>query len=542
VLALRAAARAPSGRPAPTIPNRAILFWLLNGVLAIATAAALAWLVSNIYAGGPAPERLWALALLVTAGLCRAATQIAATVTGHRGAAREKQEWRGRIFGALLRTPLGLPAMLGERTADATDRIEDLDGYHARFRPLRLAAVATPVLVAAAAALASWVAAAILLMTLFPFTLGMALAGSAAAQAAARQLDALGKLSGLFVDRVRALPIIIGFGAQDRIVRQLSGATQDVAGRTIAVLRIAFLSSAVMEFFAALSVALVAVYCGFSLLGLLPFPAPESLTLGRALFVLILAPEFYLPMRRMAAAYHDKQIGEAAMKRLVSLAQVTQPPSAPIRSLERPPLLQFQDVLICHGDRRVGPFSFSVPAGKLTVLSGPSGAGKSSLLHGLLALAPVTAGEILVDGQSLRTDGLQGQISWAGQATTFLPANLRENIRLSRPQASDAQVLAAAQSVGLSGLVGGRSDGLDTWIDPRGSGLSGGERRRVGMARAVLRDAPLWLLDEPTADLDAQSARDIIRLVREYANGRTILLVTHAPEVAALADHHVSIA
>ena len=143
--------------------------------------------------------------------------------------------------------------MLGEAVADAVDRIEDLGGFHARFQPLRRAAVLSPLVIAVAAAFGSWVAGAIMLATLMPFALGMALAGSAAARAAARQLDALSRLSGLFVDRVRALPVIVGFGAQDRIGRHLADATREVATRTVDVLKIAFVSSAIIEFFAALS-------------------------------------------------------------------------------------------------------------------------------------------------------------------------------------------------------------------------------------------------------------------------------------------------
>jgi len=522
--------------------NRPFLFWLLDGALAIAVAAAIALAAGRLTSGRQGGEAMLALALLIVAGLCRAGVQAVATTAGERDAAREKRSWRVRAFGAVLRAPAGSRAMLGEQTADATDRIEDLDGYYARFRPLRLAAVTTPLMVAGAAALASWVAAIILLATLLPFALGMALAGTAAARAAARQLDALSKLSGLFIDRVRALPIILGFDAQDRIIRQLSGATQDVARRTIAVLRVAFLSSAVMEFFAALSVALVAVYCGFSLLHLLPFPAPENLTLGRALFVLVLAPEFYLPMRRMAAAYHDKQIGEGAMERLSRLTPVADPIDSHISSLDHPPQLRFSAVEIDFDDRRIGPFTFDVPAGELTVLSGPSGAGKSSLLKSLLGLAPVAAGDILLDGLPVTPNGLQGQVSWAGQTTVFLPGTLGDNIRLARPEASDAAVEHAASRVGLMTMVSARAAGLETSIDPHGSGLSGGERRRVGVARAVLRDAPLWLLDEPSADLDAASAAEMIALIRTSAKGRTVLLVTHDPGVALLADHHVMIA
>ena len=175
------------------------------------------------------------------------------------------------------------------------------------------------------------------------------------------------------------------------------------------------------------------------------------------------------------------------------------------------------------------------------MISGPSGAGKSSLLNALLGLAPISSGEILLDGAPLVATQLQGAVSWTGQMTLFLPGTLADNIRLARPDASDEDIAAAAASAGLTALIAGRPAGLQTPIDPRGSGLSGGERRRIGIARALLRDAPLWLLDEPTADLDAASADALIALIRSASQGRTVLLVTHDPAVAALSDHHVVI-
>lgn len=489
---------------------------------------------------------LTSLAGLIIAAALRAGVQVAATGSGQKTAVAAKHGWRLRAFGAVLTASAGSRTMLGEQVADATDRIEDLDGYHARFLPLRFAAGGTPLLIAAAAAAASWVAAAILLATLVPFALGMILAGTAASRVAARQLDILGRLSGLFIDRVRALPVIISFEAQERISRHLAGATQEVAKRTLAVLRVAFLSSAVLEFFAALSVALVAVYCGFNLLGLLPFPSPEKLDLGRALFVLVLAPEFYLPMRRLAAAYHDKQIGEAAMARLTDLPPAPIPDDSspatlrPPATLRHPPAIAIAGLVVDYGERQVGPFTLDIPAGCMTVLSGPSGSGKSSLLNALLRLAPTSAGAIRVDGQPI--GDLQGQVSWAGQTTTLLPGTIADNIRLARLGAADADVEDAARRAGLLTLVAGRAEGLATRLDTRGSGLSGGERRRIGIARALLRDAPLWLLDEPTADLDRQSADAIMHEIRQAAAERTVLLVTHDPRIAALADQHVSLA
>jgi len=419
------------------------------------------------------------------------------------------------------------------------DRIEDLDGYHARFLPLRFAAVAAPLTIAFAAAPASLIGAAILLGTLLPFGLGMALAGTAAARASRRQLAALGRLSGLFVDRVRALPVIVGFGAQDRVSRHLEQATREVADRTLGVLRVAFLSGAVMEFFAALSVALVAVYCGFNLLGLLPFPAPEKLTLPQALYVLVLAPEFYLPMRRLAAAYHEKQVGEAALERLAAMKEERRA-GAPCRlPLDRPPALRFEGVVVDHGEARVGPFSFDVPAGRMTAIRAPSGAGKSSLLHALLGLARPGEGRIVVEGGAAGLGSLPGHVGWAGQVAALMPGTLADNIRLARADAGEAEVEAAARRAGLGPMIDARGQGMGLMLDHRGSGLSGGERRRIAIARVLLKDAPLWLLDEPTADLDAASAADIGAILRAEGRGRTVLLATHSEALAALADHQV---
>jgi len=525
------------GAPDMTVRSHlASALWIADGLGAILFAAGLSLSVGALGAGGT--PAAWMLAFVLGGALLRALFLFAAQARGQGDAAKIKARWRRCVLPAVLARSLAAPRMLGEEVADATDRIEDLDGYQARFLPLRRAAMVTPLVVAAAVAFASLQSAIILMATLLPFGLGMALAGGMGGRAAARQLEALGRQSGLFVDRVRALPLIRAFGAQARVTRQLDDATRDVARRTVAVLRVSFLSGAVLEFFAALSVALVAVYCGFSLLGLLPFPAPEELTLARALFALALAGEFYLPMRRLAAAYHEKQLGEAALARLSGMSGLAIATPAP---LEAAPAIRLRGIVVDYEDRRVGPFDLDVPAGRITALLGPTGIGKSTLLHVLLGLAPPSAGTIEIDGRPMAPGGLRGQASWVGQAVAILPGSLADNLRLVAPHASDAELLRAARVAGLDAMLAARG-GLAAMHDAGGSGLSGGERRRIGLARALLRDAPLWLLDEPTADLDRATADAIGRAMLAATAGRTVLLVTHDPQVAALAHHRIILA
>jgi len=434
--------------------------------------------------------------------------------------------------------------------------VDALDGYIARFLPARKAGAIAPFLILIATALASPVAAGILIVTLIPFIVAMALAGGAAADKSRRQFTALARLIGRFADRVRALPVVLAFGAEDREARALGIAADELAARTMGVLRVAFLSSGALEFFAALSVALVAVYCGFNLLHLLPFPVSERLDLGRAFFVLALAPEFYAPMRRLAAAYHDKQAAETAADRLIALPAPACPMPAsppPTSHALRPdlpvlPALAFRSVVIRYpGAERdaVSGLSFDVPPGRIVVLTGPSGSGKTSALHLLLGLAPLVAGDVLIDGHRLPPGGsLAPRASWAGQHPLIIAGTIRENLRLACPDASDDAIDRAVVQAGLRPMLmargGGRmAAGLDTRLDARGGGLSGGERRRLALARAMLKPAPILLLDEPTAHLDALSEIALVTTIAAACRGRTTLIATHSDRLAGIADHLV---
>ncbi|WP_374575268.1 ATP-binding cassette domain-containing protein [Phenylobacterium sp.] len=459
-------------------------------------------------------------------------------------ARRVKSAVRRRVLTAALGRRRGDAASLGEAGGAVVEEVEALDGYFARYAPARLGATVAPLAICAAVALASPIAAAILLATLVPFVMVMILAGGAAAGEARRQFQALARLSGLFVDRVRALPVVLAFQAEAAETARVGEAAREVGERTLGVLRIAFVSTAALEFFAALAVALVAVYAGFSLLGLLPFKVPETIDFPRAFYALALAPEVYAPLRRLAAAYHEKQLGEAAAGRLGGwLEETAETAPRPAPLIRQAPQVVFQQVEIAFDDLVIGPVEATCPAGGLTVLLGPTGSGKTSLLEALLGLKPLAAGDMRVDGFSLaETGGFAAVAAWAGQAPALVPGSLLDNLTLAAPGVTPEAALEMARAVGLDAALARRADGAEAWIDERGGGLSGGERRRLSLARALLKPAPLLLLDEPTADLDAAAEAEIIALVRAAAGPRTVIAATHSPALADIADHVVRLA
>jgi len=480
------------------------------------------------------------LVALVLALMLRALAGWGMARLGARHARRVKSGMRRDAMAAVLLRGRGDAASIGEASGAVVDEVEAVDGYFSQYQPAVLEARIAPLVIAGVVALASPASAAILLVTLIPFAAIMALAGGAAGAAAARQFEALARLSGHFVDRVRALPVILAFQAEARETDRVAAAARDVSARTLGVLRIAFISTAALEFFAALAVALVAVYCGFSLLGLLPFQVPERLDFQRAFFALALAPEFYAPLRRLSGAYHEKQLGEAAAARLRPLLEAPPRPRARTGDFETPPEVKLCALSLRFGDLRIGPIDAVAAAGALTALVGPTGAGKSAMLAAILGLAPIEAGAIEVAGRGLAESArLAGGVAWAGQAPAFLPGTIIDNLMAASPCVTREAAVAMAAQVGLSPALARRSEAGDTWLDERGSGLSGGERRRLALARALLKPAALILLDEPTADLDAAAETEIIALIRTAASGRTVIVATHSEALAAAADNVV---
>ncbi|MCW0386193.1 ATP-binding/permease protein CydD [Xanthomonas sacchari] len=529
-----------------------------SGALLIVQAGAIAWLVQALLverrdlAQALPAFGLLALVLVLRAGLGAAAQRAAGDV-----ADAAKLELRRRVYRQLLqRGPLWLR---GQRNGELGELLlahgDALDGYYAGYRPARWEVSVVPLLIVLAVAWSDWVVGLILLFTAPLVPIFMMLVGWGAEAAGRRQLRELARMGGHFADRLKGLGLLRLYGRGDDELRGIAAAAEGVRERTLKVLRIAFLSSTVLEFFASVSVAIVALYLGLSYLGMIALHGSVP-TLGTGVFCLLLAPEFYAPLRRLAAHYHDRANALAAaaeVERLLeSLPQAMDAPAAHAEGAAVPndataeatpivapspsaahevPLLQARALHLRPLGARcdaVQGLDVDLHAGQRLALVGPSGSGKSTLLEALAGWLPPRAGTLQV------RKGLR--IGYAGQRPYLFHGSIADNLRLADPQASAAQLHAAAEAAQVLRFAARLPQGLDTPIGERGFGLSGGEARRIGLARLLLRDPELLLLDEPTAFLDADTEADLLHTLAEFARGRSVIVATHSEAAMRWAD------
>jgi ATP-binding cassette subfamily C protein CydD/ATP-binding cassette subfamily C protein CydCD len=478
------------------------------------------------------PTVAWLVAVIAARALVSWAQEVAAA----RASATVKSQLRARLLHRLTQLP---PGRTGELTTLTVRGLDALDAYFARYLPQLVLAGLVPAIVLLRIAPADLVAAATIALTLPLIPVFMALVGMHTEAANRRQFRLLARLSHHFLDVVAGLPTLKAFGrakAQAEVVGRVSAEQRRVTMRT---LRVAFLSSLVLELLATLSVALVAVGIGLRLVS-------GNLDLATALLVLILAPEAYLPLRQVGANYHASAEGLAAADEVFRVLETPAPASgtapAPAGAI------RFHDVTVSYPDRptpALASLTLDVHPGDVVALTGPSGAGKSTALAVLLGFVRPGAGRVTVGGVALSdvdVDAWRQRIAWVPQRPYLFAGTIADNIRLGDPAATGEAVREAARLAGATEFLDALPDGLDTLLSDDGAGLSAGQRQRIALARAFLRDAPLVLLDEPTANLDAETERGILDAIRRLAVGRTVVLAAHRPTLIALADREVCLA
>jgi len=521
----------------------------------VAQAALLSRVVDQAFLGrAPLASVAPWLAALVAVAAARAGLLWLQEDLAQRASGRVRLEVRDRLVRRVL--ALGPRYATGERAGELANTllggVEALDAYVAQYVPQAALAALVPGIVLAAVLWADPLSALVLALTYPLVPLFMWLIGSAAEARTRRQWQLVSRLAARFQDALGGLATLKAFGRVEDELRVLERVNERHRAVTMEVLRLAFVSALVLEALATLGTAVVAVEVGLRLLY-------ARLAFGEALFVLVLAPEFYRPLRALGAAFHAGMAGREAALRMAEIHEARGPLAAPgvlaaelpdDAALSRssrgdsgaPPRVRFDSVAFCYEPgrgRALDDFTLELPAGETLALVGPTGAGKTTAAQLLLRFLEPSGGRILVDGAPLaeRTpEEWRRHVAWVPQQPRLFHASLRDNLRLARASATEDELARALSLAGLEALVRDLPRGLDTPLGEGGERLSGGEAQRVALARAFLKDAPLLVLDEPTAQLDLATEAAVLGAVQRLRQGRTVLLVAHRLTTVAAAE------
>jgi ATP-binding cassette subfamily C protein CydD len=523
--------------------SRTIGLGVGHGLLAIAQAFLLAFVLNAVIFEGAGITDIgpW-MALLLCLFMLRGLTVWLGERSAFEAAAQIRTGLRDQIYRQLQR--LGPRYLANERSGALvemlTKGIDDLEGYYARFLPAMTLTMILPAAILVVVFPADWVAGLIMLVTAPLIPLFMIIIGSSAQSKNQRQWKELTRMSAHFLDVIQGLTTLKLFGASRHEADEVERISNAYRSSTMQVLRVAFLSSAVLEFFAAIGIAIIAVFVGFRLYGLV-MPMPEwlmalpEITYFQGLFILMLAPEFYAPLRNMGTQYHARMAAAAAAEQMIRVLDAEPGQASPGRErlqAPRPFGLRFEDVHFSYEEGRdaLRGVDLEVPSGDRVALVGTSGAGKTTVINLLLGFLSPTSGRILIGDQALADLDLEDwrrHLAWVPQQPRLFQGTIGDNIRLGRPDADLDAVRAAARRARAADFIEALPAGYDSLVGERGAGLSGGQIQRIALARAFLRDAPLVILDEATANLDPESERLVQEGIEELAQGRTLLVVAH---------------
>ena len=513
----------------------------LQAVLIIAQATLLAKVIAGVFMNGDsfaevAPWLAWLAAISVGRGLAAAGFESA----GRFGAARVMSELREKLARHLLMNrPGALQAeQSGELVSSAIEGVAALENYFARYLPQMVLAGIVPVAVLAWVLRYNWEAAAILAVTAPLIIVFMVLIGLLTEQRTRKRWERMSRLSSHFLDLVGGLATLRANSQAYSQSGSIQAVGEDYRRETMGALRVGFLSSLVLELLAMIGVAMVATAVGIQLAG-------GHLELVAGLTVLLLAPELYMPLRQLGAQFHASADGMAAAERIFEVIDQPAVVSTPAEPVPAPDPARWSVAMegVSYAwpgrERVLESIDLELKPGETVALVGPSGGGKSTLASLLLRLTEPGSGRISCGGTDLSEVDPQSwrrQIAWVPQRPTVFADTLAANLRLFNPQATDAQLAEAIGVAVLGEVVRGLPDGLETMVGEGGRRLSAGQTQRIALARALLSEAPLLILDEPTAHLDQDTEKELAEAINEAASGRTALIISHREQPIAMAD------
>jgi thiol reductant ABC exporter CydD subunit len=526
-------------RPARVALAVDVFFGFLATIALLVQATLFASIVARAFQHRPPePRQIAAFCAVVIA---RALFGAGFEAIGRRAAALAMSELRMALVGRrLLDMPTAADgAEAGEVATAAVSGVDGLEAYFARYLPQLVLAVLVPVTVLAWTAAIDLTSAAIMVVTLPLIPVFMVLIGRYTESKTRARWSALTRLSNHFLDVIRGLPTLRAFNRGAAQADRIEEASEAYRRTTMETLRVSFLSGAVLDLAATLATALVAVTLGVRLV-------EGSVGFRPALTVLLLTPELYVPLRSLASQFHLSADGLAAAERILDLMAIPETRAVGIDGVPSAwQSLRLQGLSLENPDRGgkvLDGFDLTIERGEVVALVGPSGAGKSTVAALLLGLRSPDSGMITVDGADLATLDLRGwraNVAWVPQRPGVFRGSVRDNIAIGNPSITDEEIALASQAAGFDEVVSELPRGYETHIGEGARGLSAGETRRLALARALARSAQLVILDEPTANLDAESAAAIAASIRGLGPERAVLLIAHNPELARLADRIV---
>ena len=520
----------------------------LGGLLVVIQAALIANIIQGVFIDGLPREMLTTLFIgLAAVIIARSLAAWGRQITGFEAGAGIRHNTRMALMDKIceLGPSYTSTRQSGALTSTALEQVEGLQDFFAHYLPQLALAGMIPAAILCFVFPVSWAAGGLLLISAPLIPLFMVLVGMGAENISQRNFRALARLSAHFLDVLQGLTTLKLFGRSRQEAAAIASVSANYRRRTMQVLRVAFLSSAVLEFFSSMAIALVAVYLGMHYLGYLEFgDYGNPLDLADGFFILLLAPEFFLPLRELGTHYHARAQAAGASEEILKVlslepplqfsggGELTDPGSISI---------EFRGVGFSYDGERdpvLKSVDFKLQAGEHIALVGSSGSGKTTLINLMMKFVHPREGQILVNGQPL--DDLaparwRAHLAWLGQTPVLFHGSIRENILLGRAGATEEALQEAAEAARVADFCRELPAGLDTRVGERAIGLSRGQAQRVALARAFLKDAPLLLLDEPTAGLDAENERLVLEAIERLTVGRTVLTVTHRLENIARA-------